>query len=112
MFFRSSGQRVSVQRIERAATLLRGRRVRKRRRRTQHFAQARAGRSFLLSLLRRRADLFLHLLGVLVAVLQLVRYRRWNPPFFGLCFVVFFSFFFCLSRNPRQPFGFLLPGVW
>ena len=53
---RSSRENVAVQRIEGAAALLRGV-ASERRRRAQHFAEARAGRPALLRLLRHGADL-------------------------------------------------------
>src|SRR6185436_2148617 len=69
---RSSRENVTVQRIERAAALLRGLRLRERRRRAEDFAQARPGRASRLHLCRHPADLLLHFLGVLVAVAELV----------------------------------------
>src|SRR4051794_38146706 len=67
MFSRSSGEDVAVQRVERAAALLSDSPPRKRRRRTHPFTQTGARRSLLLHLLCRRAHLFLHVLGVLMA---------------------------------------------
>src|SRR5947209_4138818 len=72
----SSREDVAVQGIEGAATLLLDGHFRKRRRRTQHLAEARTSRTFLLLLLRHLTDLFLHHLGVLVAGLQLIRDLR------------------------------------
>src|SRR5947209_5034985 len=82
----SSGEDVAVQGIERAAALFGHRRFGKRRRRTQHFAEARARRSSLLGLLCRRTHLFLHFLGVLVAAFELVGDLRRNPAFCGIGF--------------------------
>src|SRR5689334_10381980 len=77
----SSLENVAVQRIEGAATLLDGLRLRQRRRGAEHFAETRTGRSARLRLLRDVTDLRLHLLGVLVAVLELVGDLRRNSAF-------------------------------
>src|ERR1700730_13583556 len=86
---RSSREDVAVQGVEGAAALLRGVGLRKRRRRTQHFAQAWASRSSLLLLLRHRASFLLHGLGILVTGFQLVRYLRRNSTFGCVGFDVF-----------------------
>src|SRR5450432_541902 len=73
---RSSRKDVAVQGVEGAAALLGRGGLRKRCRGAQHFAQTRAGGSSLLLLLRHVADLLQHVLGVLVAALQLIRNLR------------------------------------
>src|SRR6266567_1152585 len=70
----SSREDVAVQRIERAATLLRDSRLRKCCRRSQHLAQAWASRPSLLLLLRHVADLRLHFLGGLGVIFQIIGY--------------------------------------
>src|SRR3984957_7479486 len=98
---RSSLEGVAAQRIEGTA-LLGGGSLRKRRRRTQHIAQTRSCGSLLLHLLRHPADLLLHGLGVLVALLQLIGDLRWNPAFLGMTLDVFDHLEFGLAEISDQ----------
>ena len=68
---------------------LHGCRFRKRRRRAQHFAEARAGRSRRCRCCRDGADLLLHRLGVLVAGLELIGDLRRNSAFRRIGFDIF-----------------------
>src|SRR5260370_35181659 len=97
----SSREDVAVQGIEGAAALLGGRSLRQRRRGAEHFAQARSSRTFL-RLLRRPADFLLQVLGVLVAVFQLLRYLRRNPAFRGVVLDIFDHLDFSLAEIPNQ----------
>src|SRR5260370_20453377 len=106
----SSRENVAVQRIEGAAALLRSGRLRKRRRRAKYFAQARASRSFLL-LLRHRADLFLHILGILVAILQRVRCLRRISALRGVGFDIFDHLDFGLAEIADHLAGFIRGGM-
>src|SRR6202047_2620235 len=98
---RSSLEGVAAQRIEGTA-FLGGGSLRKRRCRTQHIAQARSCGSLLLHLLRHPTDLLLHGLGVLVALLQLIRDLRWNPAFLGMTLDVFDHLEFGLAEISDQ----------
>ncbi len=76
----------------------------------QHFAQAQSSRSFLL-LLRHRADFLLQVLGVLVAVFQLIRYLRRNPAFRRVGLDIFDHLDFSLAEIPDQLAGLVRRGM-